>query len=493
MLTVLKLYVTSSSDGLTWSAPRQLPNQKGTVPALAVYDSQLVVCYRSSVSNQMYWTRSSDGSNWRFEVMPFQAASGFPSMTVISGTGGISQLLLVCAASAAGSQLLQSIYTPSSGWAALAPIVSQSAQSVSLTTTSDGAAFMTYLGMGSPAQYYASTSTDGIKWTFSPIDNQIGNTPACYIFQGRTYMVYTSPGSPGQLNVTSAQGSIIAPFPPILNPTQSDLANCGSDPNFWININDAQWRAGNQPGANTLYYAIQQDATHWYIHYLFLYAGQRGQTVRSLFPLAQFNAQLWSVGEHPGDLERVMMKLNKSPDGTSVASIEGVQYEAHGNFHDYTFDQVDWIDGTHALVSVALNNHSNWNEKIEGSPVADNNIPLVALIGNFLGGSFGDTSIMWNPYSDAGTTFTELGIDADGKPINDQIWATFLGRMGDSYVTSLKGGSSFGGVDLSTFDWGYVETIWSIAVAKGIVSGGLLHADGPGGPGGRAWVTPLSS
>jgi hypothetical protein len=61
-----------------------------------------------------------------------------------------------------------------------------------------------------------------------------------------------------------------------------------------------------------LYYAVQQDATHWYIHYIFLYAGQRGQTVRSLFPFAEFNTQLWSIGEHPGDLELFMTKLKKA-------------------------------------------------------------------------------------------------------------------------------------------------------------------------------------
>jgi hypothetical protein len=49
-----------------------------------------------------------------------------------------------------------------------------------------------------------------------------------------------------------------------------------------------------------------------------------------------------------------------------------------------------------------------------------------------------------------------VGLDAAGKPINDQIWATFQGRMGDSYAITLKGGNDFGGKALSQFDWGYV-------------------------------------
>jgi hypothetical protein len=188
-----------------------------------------------------------------------------------------------------------------------------------------------------------------------------------------------------------------------------------------------------------------------------------------------------------------MIKLNKDPGGSSVAGIAGVQYEAHGDSRDYTPDQVEWVDGTHALVSVALNNDSNWNEKIEGSPVPDKGAgtPEVALIGNFFGGSFGDGSIMWHPYSDAGTTFTQLGLDKDGKPINNQIWATFQGRMGDSYATTLKGDNDFGGHSLPPLDWGYVEEIFKIAVMKGIIGHDLLFADGPRGPGERAWVKPL--
>lgn len=468
-----------------------------TVPALAAYGGQLHMCYRASTDSQLYWSYSSDGWNWQFQQIPNQATRGIPALTVIPGAGGVSteQLLMVYPSSSSDLQLYQSRLTSSGSWTTAAEIAFQASPQVALTTYGD-TAIMTYQGVGNFPQYYASTSTDGINWKFFQIAGQAGNVPALCTFQDRTYMIYTAPAMGAQqLYVTSTHGANITPYAPIQNPTQSDLANCGPDPDFWININDSQWRADNQPGPTTLYYAVQQDAAHWYVHYIFLYAGQHGQTVRSEFPLSQFNTQLWSVGEHPGDLERFMIKLQKGPGGTSVAGIEGVEYEAHGNVKVYNPNQVEWIDTTHAMVSIGLNNHSTWNEKIEGSPVADEggNIPSVALIGNFFGNSFGDGSIMWYPYSQKGTAFIQLGLDAAGKPINDQIWATFKGRMGDSYATGLNGASYFSGGGLSTFNWGYVSAIWEIATSKGLIGDGLLFADGPRGPGDRAWVTPLPS
>jgi hypothetical protein len=172
-------------------------------------------------------------------------------MTVIPGTGGTSQLLLVCASPSADRQLLQSRYTSTSGWSTFAPIASQFADSVSLTTSGD-TAFMTYLDMASSSQYYASTSTDGINWVFSPITGQGGGNPPAYCaFRERTYMIYISGDSPNQLYVTSCLGTTITPPPAISNPTQEDLFQCGSNRNFWININDTQWRADDQPRSTT--------------------------------------------------------------------------------------------------------------------------------------------------------------------------------------------------------------------------------------------------
>jgi hypothetical protein len=44
-----------------------------------------------------------------------------------------------------------------------------------------------------------------------------------------------------------------------------------------------------------------------------------------------------------------MIKLQKGPGGTTVADIEGVEYEAHGNIKPYNPNQVEWVDTTHAL------------------------------------------------------------------------------------------------------------------------------------------------
>jgi hypothetical protein len=70
---------------------------------------------------------------------------------------------------------------------------------------------------------------------------------------------------------------------------------------YWIDINDSQWRAGNQPRPQALYYAVQKNdkvPAIFYVNYISLYAGQFGQAATALRAGTEFNFQMWTLGNH---------------------------------------------------------------------------------------------------------------------------------------------------------------------------------------------------
>jgi hypothetical protein len=493
----IQLYVTCTADGEHWEGPNEIAGQKTSVPALTVFENHLFMCYSSDSSSQLYQSQSDDGWNWYNTREIDGQGSDIPALTVIPGPDG-DQLLMVYPSNDTRDdhQLLQTRYTSKNGWTHPEWINGQQAHQVGLTTY-NGTAIMAYSGNHS-AEMYSSTSTDGINWEFYQIPEQRAQYwPALCTFKGRTYMLFSGTSSAKQIWVSSCKGATITPTPAKANPTQQDLANCADDPDWWIDINTDRWQSDNQPAASTVYYAVQEDSTTWSIHYIFLYAGQHGQTVRGERAGTDFNCQLWTVGEHPGDLERFMMKISKVDDSSKnlhIGDVVGCQFEAHGNKHDYPPGDCDWDtsdvtdSGKHAIVSVALNNHSCWNEKMVGDHPYEDNIPGVAMIGNFMGGSYGDGSIWWRPWQNQVRDFIQLGLDREGKPVNNQVWATFKGRMGDSYTCDLNGAHYFGGGNLSTWDWDWVKIVWTGGKIIGKIKAELQQADGPRGPGDRDWV-----
>lgn len=482
------MYVSCSSDGLTWEGPRQIAGQSTYVPALVPFENRLYMCYASDFNGQLYQSQSDDGWNWynTKPSIPGQVTST-PALTVIPGPNG-NQILMVYPDNKRNHQLVQTRYTSSGGWTPPQDIVGQQASIVGLSNY-NGVAIMAYSG-NTNSQLFASTSTDGINWKFSEIPFQ-GSPyyPALCSFGEKIYMLYGGNDSDKQIYVSSVKHGNITPPPPKPNVSQQDLANCGDDPNWWINIADSQWRGNKNPGPTTVYFAVQEDNLAWYIHYIFLYAGQNGQTVRG----SGFNAQLKSIGEHPGDLERFEIKIWKGKPGgagPNAGDVGGCWFEAHGESRWYEPKDIPFDVDNHAAASAALNNHGFWNAKIEG------NNPLevdagVFKIGNFLSHSWGASEILWQPWAtNANARFVQLGIDSTGRPVNDQIWVTFRGRMGDSYKTDLDSATYFDGSNLSDADWAETKSIFILGGLIKKIPSDLRTADGPRGPGdpGRSWV-----
>ncbi|KAJ3289657.1 hypothetical protein HK104_007317 [Borealophlyctis nickersoniae] len=266
-------------------------------------------------------------------------------------------------------------------------------------------------------------------------------------------------------------------FASISNATQDDLFNHPDDQS-WIKINVSQW--GGQPLPQApMYYAVQEDVTQLYIHYLFLYAKQGGQTLR----FGGKDIIIDNVGAHEGDLEHFLITLSKKDQ-----TILEVGFEKHGEMVRYKPGDVAWMGNTHAIVSVALNGHASYNQKAVGDTSWERDYPVVK-IGDFLEDN-DDLAMWWHPWNES--DFKLLGLDQNGSVIGDQKWATFAGRLGDSYTTDLNGAVTFDNKPLDGGSWAAVKTTW--ALVKPLLGEDFTKADGPYGPGSsyRHLVTPLS-
>ncbi|MBW4459024.1 MAG: VCBS repeat-containing protein [Nodosilinea sp. WJT8-NPBG4] len=268
----------------------------------------------------------------------------------------------------------------------------------------------------------------------------------------------------------------------VTSPTQQDLKQYNGS-NYYVVISPSQF-PGEPVGTAPMYYAIQvyQDAVQ--ISYLMLYAYQGGQTCRALRAGTEFDCVVESLGMHQGDLERVVVTLVPNDQGTESYNVLRVGYEAHGNLSYYVTQHVLW-EGGHPVINVALNGHSSQNMHVTDSRITEveerGAVAITSLVSN-------SGQVVWRPHTTS--EFKQLGLDSSSNPIGDQVWAAFKGRLGDSQENNLNSATYISGSNLDSADWTFVKMVdWAAQSLDKYDDSGILHGNGPTGPGDREWVT----
>ena len=264
------------------------------------------------------------------------------------------------------------------------------------------------------------------------------------------------------------------------DPTQATLQQYHM-PNYYVEINPSQF--GGMGVTAPIYYAVQEYEDAVQISYLMLYAYQGGQTCRALRVGTEFNCIVKTLGIHQGDLERVVVTLIPREEGQY--QVLHVGYEAHGDLKYYPTQRVAW-ENDHPVINIALNGHSCHNMFNEGERVTEYEQPgSVAIIS-----ALSQSGTVWRPSTN--NQFKQLGLDSNGNPIGDQVWAAFQGRLGDSQDNELDSATYFDGSNLSAMDWDFVKlTDWAAKLFDKYPEN-IVHGNGAPGPGGRDWVTPAS-
>lgn len=270
----------------------------------------------------------------------------------------------------------------------------------------------------------------------------------------------------------------------IENPTQQDLAD-HSGTNFYVQITPSQYRGmydpENKKVSAPLYYAVQQYENGVQITYPILYANQGGQACIGRLALDPFHCILKTYGEHQGDIERVSVNLVLNEAGDFYISEVG--YETHGHMTWYRNGDF-FHENNHPVVYVALNGHASYNGLYHPNDIYLDGFAAVVHIID----AIDNNGCQWRPWQES--EFKLVGLNADGEPVNEQVWAKFEGRLGDTVTNSLKGGTYFDGSNLSDLDLAYVVAITALADLIGKLPDDIRSGAGPRGLAGREYIRP---
>lgn len=465
----MQLYVTNSADGRVWSSALPIVGQFTSVPALAVFNDALWMVYSGSNSSQLYTTSSTDGLNWP-HVQPIDGQS-----TSIPAIATFNNALWMVYSDSRSSQLWVTCSSDGNNWSQAQQIEAQGT-SVPALTVFQSALWMVYTDSNS-SQLWVSTSSNGLTWIpAAQIEGQFTSIPAIAPFADRICMTYTDSHS-SQLWASRSLDGWNWHLPDMPNPTQAMLEQY-CDVDFYLQIDPNQY--GGQGLTTPQYYAVQEFSDHIEITYLIICAYNGHQTCNALRVGSEFYCIIDDYARHPGDLERVTVKLALSAGGYAVTD---VCFESHGDATDYAAAAVSF-SGQRVIVHSSLNAHGTFNQKATGDWISKKKIAGVADFGDALSSDI-TTSKVWTP-----SEYRLIGLDASNNPIGSEVWVKFGGRLGQPVDNSFTGSRYFNGDNLDFNDWNFVNMNATLAGWLGLISDEMKYGLGPVGPAGRPYIRP---
>ncbi|KFF65522.1 hypothetical protein IW01_17905 [Pectobacterium brasiliense] len=343
----------------------------------------------------------------------------------------------------------------------------------------NGHPYLFGLKQGDDRAYISRINDDGHGWTdvgsWKWQSNYIGTTIKTYKINDKIYIWALDFNNQGHIREIKNLNA------PINNITQEILEKYCSN-NYYIDINPSQYSGMYNQGEVTapIYYAITEDKDILEITFPILYAYQGGQACIADRKGSEFNCILHSYGEHQGDLERVSVRLAK--DHTSEYYISEVGYEAHGHLTWYKSGEF-LSEGTHPVVYVALNGHASYNGLYHTDLITLDGMPWAVFIID----AINSKGVKWRPW--LSNEFKQVGINKEKKPVSDQKWVLFDGRLGRYDTHSLTSATYFDGENLSALDWTYVKMIHGLAEIIDKLPDDVKSGNGPTGLYSRKYIS----
>jgi hypothetical protein len=269
----------------------------------------------------------------------------------------------------------------------------------------------------------------------------------------------------------------------LVAPQQSALAEFNQG-NYYLDVG-AEAYAGapldHQHVTAPMYVAAQEWDDCIEITYVMLYAYQGGQTCRGQIG-EHFHAIANNYGIHQGDLEWVAVRVSKDYE-----KLLSVGYAAHGHVTWYAPEDC-LMDGQHPLVRAALNGHASHNGKNKNPEDWVYSFELPEVFG--ITDLFADNGPTWAPHRQPERMLAIIGLD-DGKPVSDQVWARFRGRLGKREDVSFVNATRLDGTALRLDQIVVVHTIVALGKVLKLIPEDLREGIGPEGPGARDFVQGL--
>jgi hypothetical protein len=268
------------------------------------------------------------------------------------------------------------------------------------------------------------------------------------------------------------------------HPRQADLAvHCEN--RYYLDIEEAAHHG--QPLVDShvaapMYVAAQEWDDCIEITYVMLYAYQGGQTCLGLKPGHHFHAVVDDYGHHQGDLEWVSVLVSKDYE-----HMLGVGYAVHGDVTYYRPGDC-LTEGDHPRARAALNGHASLNGKHKNAEdwSISFEVPLVVAVTDVIT----EAGAVWAPHRSPGEMLRIIGLD-EGRPLSDQPWAAFRGRLGIHQENDFSRATRLNGEPLPEDEEGYAKLVIGLAKATRMLPESMRDGDGPEGPGARDFVQGL--
>ena len=321
------------------------------------------------------------------------------------------------------------------------------------------------------------STTDATNWTETEYTGINGNGSPQAVIANDTIFVTTADG--GNNNGIM----LYSTWAGIARPTQQNLANHNGK-EYYLEIQPTAYK-GQAEGHNVsapMYYTVRRVDDNIVLTYIFLYAYQGPQTVRALRAGSNFTCIVSNYGIHQGDMEWI--EVTVTPDGERVIN---VGFAEHGNITKRFSPGEYESDGNHPVVRVAKNGHASYNAikmndpdwvttwEAKGVPV--NIIDLISK----------KTGAEWAPYHNH-SQLIPIGLDANGNPINQEVWAKFSGRIGNNRINKFSSATYVNGQNLNAADWIFVKAIGSSAEFFNVIPAEVKEGFGPEGPAARPFI-----
>ena len=268
-----------------------------------------------------------------------------------------------------------------------------------------------------------------------------------------------------------------ARFTPIVNPSTDDItAHVGTD--YYVAVG-ASRRRGQPLSEAPLYVTVEPLPASVKLHFVYFYAFQGGQPIRSLLSLDPVDAIMGSYGMHEGDIEQVVLEVDPS-----LQRVLRLTVAAHGDAADYAPREVDFVEGMHPIVRIAFLTHGTRNNR--GFQRVDSDPQIVISGVAELMNLHMYPGIVWKPWTTGALRF--IGTDTHGVPLNARAWVKFAGRIGAHWTSRYAWSRAADWSPLSGAQRAWIDAVITAAQLFSLVPREKAVSDGTAGFATRSYI-----
>ncbi|MDQ1353787.1 MAG: hypothetical protein QG657_4094 [Acidobacteriota bacterium] len=184
-------YMRSDDGGFNYYGFYTLPGTTSHPVAGEVFNGKMYIAYKSATTNDIYLTSSTDGATWSTPaIISGKTTSTAPALTVFN-----NKLQLVTKG-AANNNIYVCGSTDGTTWSTSYQIPSVTTAEYPSTTAFNGKIYVAYKGDGNNNVYISSSLSGQTTWNAAYTVPNIGTavTPSIHVYRDRMYMIHKSTG-----------------------------------------------------------------------------------------------------------------------------------------------------------------------------------------------------------------------------------------------------------------------------------------------------------